>query len=138
MVTAINTYSYDATEVKNQVCITKEEAEEKFYKLCKSYLDSERERYIEEYLLNNEISYSEIRDIAKENEEFIDYGYEYSDNEQCFSIRKDYDDGDSQEEFIIRMYFCKFGEELQSQFFSFNDNSEDVDKFFIKLNKLFN
>lgn len=89
--------------------MTKEDAEEKFYKLCKEYLDTERERYIEEYFLNNEISYSEIREIAMENEEFIDYGYEYSDNEQGFSIRKEYDDGDAQEEFVIRMCFYKFG-----------------------------
>lgn len=136
-VMAVNTYSYDATEVKTRMCITKEEAEEAFYKMCKSYLDSERQYYIEKLSLNNEVSYSDIREIAMdEEEEFIDYGYEDGDNEKIFTIRKDYDDGDSQEECIIRMYYCEFGKEQDTQFFSFNDDSNSVNDFFVFLKTL--
>lgn len=136
-VIAVNTYSYDATELKTTMCRTKEEAELAFYKMCKSYLDDERDYYLDKLVLNKEVSYSDIREIARdEEEEFIDYAYEDNGNEKMFTIRKDYDDGDSQEEHIIRMGFTEFGKEQDTQYFTCNDDSESVNDFFAFLQTL--
>ena len=138
MVVAMNSYSYEATEIHTQVAVEKEIAEYKFYKLCKAYLDEEKDRCIENYSVNNELSYSELREIATEEGDIIDYGYENHSNNQIFSIRKEYNDGIEyiNEEYVIKMYFCDFKKGDNSQFFSLNDNSEDVDDFFIQLSKI--
>lgn len=135
-VIAVNTFSYDATVLKTTMCRTKEEAELAFYKMCKNYLNDEREYYLNKLILNNEVSYTDIREIAMDEEEFIDYAYEDNDNEKIFTIRKDYDDGDSHEEHIIRMGFTEFGKEQENQYFSCNDDSESVNQFFAFLKTL--
>lgn len=104
IITTVNNYSFSYPEMNTRWAKNYNEALSYFKFFVDKYVAAEKEYFAEKFNISENLSLSEYRTIAAQNEESISYGYSSSEYEKIFTIEKVHIDNSDTEEFVIRMY----------------------------------
>lgn len=135
IVLVINSPTYGNIDTNTFVCSTKDEAWHHFKQISKKYLIETKIKYAKKYNVSECLSFTDYFYLAKRKNEFIDIGYQYSQdtNNIILSIKNDFLNSEEslvEDSLIIHMYQCEYNINKCATLSAKHCCHEEIDNFF--------